>query len=334
LATQADKAGRSGTARGVLKVNVGVLLQLAPQQLVNGLTIGSVYALIALGYTMVYGVLQLINFAHGDLFMLGAMVAVFLLSATAFTSPLPLGLVLLALVIVFLGAMSFSAALGVAIERVAYKPLRNAGRLAPLISALGVSVFLENGTMNTVGPRPRFFPDLFPTNMVSVLGVSFSNKQLIILIVAALLMVWLHYLINHTLFGLAVRATAEDKDAASLMGVDIDRVIAMVFVIGPALGAAAGVLVAMLYGVVVWNMGFLAGIKAFTAAVLGGIGNIPGAMLGGLALGLVETFGAGYLPILTHGVIGPEYKDIFAFAILIVILVFRPMGILGERVAR
>ena len=315
-------------------MNLEVLIQLAPQQLVNGLTIGSVYALIALGYTMVYGVLQLINFAHGDLFMLGAMVAVFLLSATAFTSPLPLGLVLLALVIVFLGAMSFSAALGVAIERVAYNPLRNAGRLAPLISALGVSVFLENGTMNTVGPRPRFFPDLFPTNTISVLGLSFSNKQLIILVVAALLMVWLHYLINRTLFGLAVRATAEDKDAASLMGVDIDRVIAMVFVIGPALGAAAGVLVAMLYGVVVWNMGFLAGIKAFTAAVLGGIGNIPGAMLGGLALGLVETFGAGYLPILTHGIIGPEYKDIFAFAILIVILVFRPMGILGERVAR
>jgi branched-chain amino acid transport system permease protein len=290
--------------------------------------------LIALGYTMVYGVLQLINFAHGDLFMLGAMVAVFLLSATAFTSPLPLGIVLMVLLIVFLGAMSFSAALGVAIERVAYKPLRNAGRLAPLISALGVSVFLENGTMNMVGPRPRFFPDLFPTDMVSIFGLSFSNKQLIILVVAALLMVWLQYLINHTLFGLAVRATSEDKDAASLMGVDIDRVIAMVFVIGPALGAAAGVLFAMLYGVVVWNMGFLAGIKAFTAAVLGGIGNIPGAMLGGLALGLVETFGAGYLPILTHGVIGPEYKDIFAFAILIVLLVFRPMGILGERVAR
>jgi branched-chain amino acid transport system permease protein len=315
-------------------MNAEVLIRLVPQQLVNGLTIGSVYALIALGYTMVYGVLQLINFAHGDLFMLGAMVAVFLLSATAFTSPLPLGLVLLALLVVFLGAMSFSAALGVAIERVAYKPLRQAGRLAPLISALGMSVFLENGTMNAVGPRPRFFPDLFPTKMFALGGMTFSNKQLIILIVAALLMVWLHYLINHTLFGLAVRATAEDKDAASLMGVDIDRVIGMVFVIGPALGAAAGVLVAMLYGVVVWNMGFLAGIKAFTAAVLGGIGNIPGAMLGGLALGLVETFGAGYLPLLTHGAIGPEYKDIFAFAILILILVFRPMGILGERVAR
>lgn len=313
---------------------IASLIQLAPQQLVNGLTIGSVYALIALGYTMVYGVLQLINFAHGDLFMLGAMVGVFLLSAMAFTSPLSLGVMLMVLVLVFLAAMGFSAAFGVAIERVAYRPLRNAGRLAPLISALGVSVFLENGTMNTVGPRPRFFPDLVPTSMLSVFGLSFSNTQFIILIVAALLMVALYYLINRTLFGLAVRATAEDKDTASLMGIDIDRVIASVFVIGPALGGAAGILVAMQYGVVVWNMGFLAGIKAFTAAVLGGIGNIPGAMLGGLALGLVETFGAGYLPILTGGAIGPEYKDIFAFAILILILVFRPMGILGERVAR
>jgi branched-chain amino acid transport system permease protein len=306
----------------MLRVNLEVLLQLAPQQLVNGLTIGSVYALIALGYTMVYGVLQLINFAHGDLFMLGAMVSVFLLSAKAFTSPLPLGIVLVALVFVFLGAMSFSAAVGVAIERVAYRPLRNAGRLAPLISALGVSVFLENGTMNTVGPRPRFFPDLFPTNMISVFGLSFSNKQFIILVVAALLMVWLHYLINHTLFGLAVRATAEDKDAASLMGVDIDRVIGMVFVIGPALGAAAGVLVAMLYGVVVWNMGFLAGIKAFTAAVLGGIGNIPGAMLGGLIIGLIESLGGQFLAV--------RWTDVIIFSILVLVLVFRPTGLLGR----
>src|SRR5437879_6740719 len=173
---RADAPDRSNT-RGGLRMDVGVLIQLAPQQLVNGLTIGSVYALIALGYTMVYGVLQLINFAHGDLFMLGAMVAVFLLSATAFTSPLPLGILLFALVLVFLGAMSFSAVLGVAIERVGSQPLRNAGRLAPLISALGVSVFLENGTMNTVGPRPRFFPDLFPTNMISIFGLSFRSEE-------------------------------------------------------------------------------------------------------------------------------------------------------------
>ncbi len=311
-----------------------VLIRLLPQQLINGLTIGAVYALIALGYTMVYGVLQLINFAHGDLFMLGAMVAVFLLTAMAFTAPLPLGLALLVLVVIFIVSMALVAALGVVIERVAYRPLRAAGRLAPLISALGVSVFLENATMNVVGPAPRFFPDVLPTIEIQLFGLAIQDKQVLILLVATALMVWLHYLVNHTVFGLAVRATAEDKDAASLMGIDIDRVIAMVFVLGPALGAAAGVLFAMLYGVVLWNVGFLAGIKAFTAAVLGGIGNIPGAMLGGLVLGLVETFGAGYLPILTGDLIGPEYKDIFAFLILILVLVFRPMGILGERVAR
>jgi branched-chain amino acid transport system permease protein len=313
---------------------VGVLIELLPQQLINGLTIGSVYALIALGYTMVYGVLQLINFAHGDLFMLGAMVAVFVLAGMAVTEPLALSVAVPILAAVFLVCMAVVAALGVTIERLAYRPLRTAGRLSPLISALGVSVFLENATMNVVGPGPRFFPEIIPTAEFQLLGVTIQDKQILILVVATALMVWLHYLVNHTTFGLAVRATAEDKDAASLMGIEIDRVIAMVFVLGPALGAAAGVLFAMYYGVVLWNVGFLAGIKAFTAAVLGGIGNIPGAMLGGLLLGLVETFGAGYLPILTHDVIGPEYKDIFAFIILILVLVFRPMGILGERVAR
>jgi branched-chain amino acid transport system permease protein len=313
---------------------VWVLIELLPQQLINGLTIGSVYALIALGYTMVYGVLQLINFAHGDLFMLGAMVAVFVLAGMAVTEPLSLSIAIPVLVAVFLVSMTAIAGLGVAIERVAYRPLRTAGRLSPLISALGVSVFLENATMNVVGPGPRFFPDFLPAAEVQILGVAVQDKQILILVVATALMVWLHYLVNHTTFGLAVRATAEDKDAASLMGIEIDRVIAMVFVLGPALGAAGGVLFAMQYGVVLWNAGFLAGIKAFTAAVLGGIGNIPGAMLGGLLLGLIETFGAGYLPILTHDVIGPEYKDIFAFVILILVLIFRPMGILGERVAR
>jgi branched-chain amino acid transport system permease protein len=313
---------------------VWILIELLPQQLINGLTIGSVYALIALGYTMVYGVLQLINFAHGDLFMLGAMVAVFVLSGMAVTEGLALGLAIPLLVGVFVVSMALIAGLGVAIERVAYRPLRNASRLAPLISALGVSVFLENATMNVVGPGPRFFPEVIPATEFVFLGVTIQDRQILILLVATALMVWLHYLVNHTTFGLAVRATAEDKDAASLMGIEIDRVIAMVFVLGPALGAAAGVLFAMFYGIVLWNVGFLAGIKAFTAAVLGGIGNIPGAMLGGLLLGLIETFGAGYLPILTRDVIGPEYKDIFAFVILILVLIFRPMGILGERVAR
>jgi len=311
-----------------------VLLELLPQQIVNGLTIGAVYALIALGYTMVYGVLQLINFAHGDLFMLGAMVAVFLLGAWATSEPLALGLAITVVVGVFLVSMAVIAALGVTIERIAYRPLRHAARLSPLISALGVSVFLENATMNVLGPGPRFLPEIIPNTEIQLWGVVVQDKQVLILVVATLLMVGLHYLVNHTTFGLAVRATAEDKDAASLMGIEIDRVIAMVFIIGPALGAAAGVLFAMQYSVVLWNSGFLAGMKAFTAAVLGGIGNVPGAMLGGLLLGLVETFGAGYLPILTRDVIGPEYKDIFAFVILILVLIFRPTGILGERVSR
>src|SRR5262245_28949591 len=311
-----------------------VLIELLPQQLINGLTIGSVYALIALGYTMVYGVLQLINFAHGDLFMLGAMVGVFVLAGMAVTEALPVAVAIPLLIGIFIVSMTLIAGLGVTIERIAYRPLRHAGRLSPLISALGMSVFLENATMNVVGPGPRFFPEVLPPTEVHILGVAVQDKQILILVVATALMVWLHYLVNHTTFGLAVRATAEDKDAASLMGIEIDRVIAMVFVLGPALGAAAGVLFAMQYGVVLWNAGFLAGIKAFTAAVLGGIGNIPGAMLGGLLLGLIETFGAGYLPILTHDVIGPEYKDILAFVILILVLIFRPMGILGERVAR
>jgi branched-chain amino acid transport system permease protein len=257
-----------------------------------------------------------------------------MLAGLAVTEGLALSLAIPLLIAVFLVSMLLIAALGVTIERVAYRPLRHASRLAPLISALGVSVFLENATMNVVGPGPRFFPEVIPATEFVILGVTIQDRQVLILVVATALMLWLHYLVNHTTFGLAVRATAEDKDAASLMGIEIDRVIAMVFVLGPALGAAAGVLFAMFYGIVLWDIGFLAGIKAFTAAVLGGIGNIPGAMLGGLLLGLIETFGAGYLPILTHDVIGPEYKDIFAFVILILVLIFRPMGILGERVAR
>jgi branched-chain amino acid transport system permease protein len=302
-----------------------VLLDLLPQQLINGLTIGSVYALIALGYTMVYGVLQLINFAHGDLFMLGAMVAVFVLAGMAVTEGLSLGLAIPLLVGIFLVSMAIIAALGVTIERVAYRPLRHASRLAPLISALGVSVFLENATMNVVGPGPRFFPDFLPATEVHFLGVTVQDKQILILVVATALMVWLHYLVNHTTFGLAVRATAEDKDAASLMGIDIDRIIAMVFVLGPALGAAAGVLFAMFYGVVLWNMGFLAGIKAFTAAVLGGIGNMPGAALGGLVIGFLSAWSDQY--------ISARWTNALVFSILILVLVFRPHGLLGERAA-
>ena len=310
------------------------LISILPQQIVNGLTIGSVYALIALGYTMVYGVLQLINFPHGDLFMLGGMLAVFVLSAMGLSSPVPLGILLLSLALVFVVAMALVAFLGVSIERIAYKPLRMAARLSPLISALGVSLLIQNATLNLVGPAPRFIPEIVQTVSFQFWDFTITNKQILILCVAAVLMWGLTYLVNHTMFGLAVRATAEDKDAASLMGIEIDRTISMVFVIGPAIGAAAGVLFAILYDVVLWNMGFLAGLKGFTAAVLGGIGNIRGAMLGGLLLGLVETIGAGYLPIVTGDIVGSEYRDIFAFLILIAVLVVRPTGILGERVGR
>jgi branched-chain amino acid transport system permease protein len=242
------------------------------------------------------------------------------------------------LLLLFITSMAFSATLGVTIERLAYRPLRHAGRLSPLLSALGVSIFLQNATMVVVGPQPHFLQDsqheILPTVAVPFFGLVLTNKQVITLVVATVLMVGLHWLVNYTLFGMAVRAVAEDKDAASLMGIDVDRIISMVFVIGPALGAAAGILFALQFNVALWNMGFIAGLKAFTAAVLGGIGNIPGAMLGGLLLGVLETVGAGYLPIITNGAIGPEYKDIFAFLILILVLVFRPTGLLGERVAR
>jgi len=313
---------------------LSILLQITPQQLVNGLTIGSVYALIAIGYTMVYGVLQLINFPHGDLFMLGAMIAVFLLAAIGVSAPLPVFALIVVLIGVFAVAMTAVGALGVLIERAAYKPLRNADRLSPLISALGVSLVIQNVTMNVVGPAPQFFPDIVPLVSIPFFGLVLNNKQLIVMAVAALVMVWLHYLVNRTRFGLAVRATAEDKDAAALMGIDINRVISMVFVVGPALGAAGGILFSMLYDVVLWNMGFNAGLKGFTAAVLGGIGNIKGAMLGGILLGVVEVIGSGYLPVITHGIIGPEYKDLFAYLILIAVLMFKPSGIRGEQSSR
>jgi branched-chain amino acid transport system permease protein len=303
------------------------------QQLINGLTVGSMYALIALGYTMVYGVLLLLNFAHGDLFMVGSYVAIALLLLAGIKGGLALvalgGLVLA----LFLAAGFASSFLGVLIERTAYKPLRESTRLAPMISALGVSMVLENGVMLIAGRAPRVVPSgIFPQQSYSLFGAVFSNLQLFIVVVSALLMVGLYWLVNRTIFGLQIRAVAENRSTASLMGVNVDNTISLVFVLGPALGAAAGVMFSMYYGVAFFTMGFTAGMKAFTAAVLGGIGNIPGAMLGGILLGLLETFGAGLLPVITGGLLGPEYKDIFAFVILVLVLVFRPMGLLGERI--
>ncbi len=299
------------------------------QQILNGLVLGSVYALIALGYTMVYGILQLINFAHGEVLMMGAMVAAWLVpKLLAAGVPAPV-----ALLVVVVAAIPVCMALSVAIERVAYRPLRNAPRLAPLITAIGVSIVLQTVAMMIWKPNPIVFPDLLPTDPVPVFGAILAPKQILILVVAAAMMAGLLLLVNRTKLGRAMRATAESPRIASLMGVDANRVIAATFAIGAALAAVAGVLVALNYNIVHFSMGFIPGLKAFTAAVLGGIGNITGAMLGGLLLGIIESLGAGYIGDLTGGFLGSHYQDIFAFAVLILVLLFRPSGIMGERVA-
>lgn len=298
------------------------------QQLINGLTVGSVYALIALGYTMVYGILEFINFAHGEIYMVGAYLGII---AVAVATSLGLGgFPILLLVIAFVFAMAFSASWGVTIERLAYRPLRQAPRLAPLISALGVSIFLQNFVMVTQGTRDKVFrltehPIPLTSGSITFGSTQISFVQVMIMGTAVFLMILLSLFIGKTKLGKAMRATAQDQKMAYLVGIDINRVISVTFLIGSALGAAAGVMVALYYGLVNFFIGYIAGIKAFTAAVLGGIGNVPGAMLGGIILGLVESFGAGYL--------SSEYKDVYAFVILVVFLIFRPQGLLGERVS-
>ncbi|GMV02300.1 MAG: branched-chain amino acid ABC transporter permease [Burkholderiaceae bacterium] len=299
------------------------------QQILNGLVLGSVYALIALGYTMVYGILQLINFAHGEVLMMGAMVAAWMVpKLLAAGVPAPL-----ALAIVVLAAIPVCVVLSVAIERVAYRPLRNAPRLAPLITAIGMSIVLQTVAMMIWKPNPIVFPDLLPTEPVPIFGAILAPKQILILVVAATMMAGLLLLVHRTRLGRAMRATAENPRIASLMGVDANGVIAATFAVGAALAAVAGVLVALNYNIAHFAMGFIPGLKAFTAAVLGGIGNIAGAMLGGLLLGIIESLGAGYIGDLTGGFLGSHYQDIFAFAVLILVLLFRPSGIMGERVA-
>ena len=299
------------------------------QQILNGLVLGSVYALIALGYTMVYGILQLINFAHGEVLMVGAMVAAWLVPMLlAAGVPAPL-----ALLLVVLAAVPVCMVLSVAIERIAYRPLRNAPRLAPLITAIGVSIVLQTVAMMIWKPNPIVFPDLLPTEPVPIFGAILAPKQILILVVAATMMAGLMLLVNRSRLGRAMRATAENPRIASLMGVNANQVIAATFAIGAALAAVAGVLVALNYSIVHFSMGFIPGLKAFTAAVLGGIGNIAGAVLGGLLLGIIESLGAGYIGDLTGGFLGSHYQDIFAFAVLILVLLLRPSGIMGERVA-
>ncbi|MFZ9480353.1 MAG: branched-chain amino acid ABC transporter permease [Burkholderiaceae bacterium] len=301
------------------------------QQLINGLVLGSVYALVALGYTMVYGILGLINFAHGEVLMIGAMVALTAIGALNAVVPgLPLGLQLLIAVAV---ALPVCMTLSAGIERIAYRPLRNSPRLAPLITAIGVSIVLQTLAMIIWSPNPRVFPDLLPTAPFEIGGALLAPKQILILVVATLSMTVLLLVIHRTRLGRAMRAVSENPKIAALMGVNPDRVITATFMMGAALAAIAGVLVAMNYNIAHFTMGFLLGLKAFTAAVLGGIGNLAGAVAGGLLLGLIEALGAGYIGDLTGGFLGSHYQDIFAFAVLILVLVFRPSGLLGERVA-
>ena len=313
-----------------------LLVAIFPQVLLDGIILGFMYALIALGYTMVYGVLQFINFAHSEIFIVGAFVGVEILLGLRAAGLLDATPWLLLLLLILLAAMAVSGALAVVIERVAYRPLRGAPRLIPLISAIGVSFFLQDlirliesvwrNAFNLVYPtidalNERF--ELTPT-------IDISLKSLVV-IATALLMLWgLWTLVNRSRIGTAIRAVAEDQAAASLMGINVNRIISVTFLIGGAMGGAAGVLFGVQYGLINPYTGFIPGLKAFTAAVLGGIGNIPGAMMGGLVLGLLEAFAASYLSLLTGGAFGAEYKDIFAFSALILILVLRPKGLLGE----
>ena len=299
------------------------------QQIINGLVQGSVYALVALGYTMVYGILGLINFAHGEIVMIGAMVAlaaIQVLLAAAF-SPV------LVLVLSVMLAVAVCMALGYGIERIAYRPLRHAPRLAPLITAIGVSIVLQHLAMIIWGREYHSFPQLLPNSSHHIGGAIITEVQIIIVITAIMVMLGLMLLVHHTRLGRAMRAVAENPTAASLMGVNTNKVISTTFMLGSALAAIAGIMVSANYGVVHYYMGFMLGLKAFTAAVLGGIGNLRGAMLGGVLLGLIESLGAGYIGTLTGGILGSHYQDALAFFVLIAVLVFRPSGLLGERVA-
>jgi len=294
------------------------------QQLANGVTKGSYYALIALGYTMVYGIIQLINFAHGEVFMLGAFIGLwtFNFGATNFGWG---GTSLAALVVVLLMATLVTPVVGLSLERFAYRPLRHAPRLAPLITALGASFALQQLVAVFYSRSFLAYPDLFPNTSIQIGGASIQLLWVFMVALAVVLTLALTFFIRATRLGKAMRATAEDPDTARLMGINVDQIIALTFIIGSALAGVGGVLAGMYLGQVNFFMGFIAGLKAFTAAVLGGIGNIAGAVLGAFLLGILETFGAAYL--------GGEWQDVFAFGILILVLVFRPTGLLGERVA-
>jgi branched-chain amino acid transport system permease protein len=304
-------------------------LEIFFQQVINGLVLGSMYALVALGYTMVYGIINLINFAHGEILMVGALTSWTVVTVLA-ASGMPGWLLML---LALLCAAVICSALNFAIEKVAYRPLRNAPRLAPLITAMGMSLLLQTLAMVVWKPNPKPFPSLLPQEPINLGGPVISVTQLVILGATAIMLALLMYVVNYTKLGRAMRATAENPKVAALMGVKPDRVISATFVIGAVLAALAGMMWAANYGTAQHTMGFLPGLKAFTAAVMGGIGNLAGAVVGGILLGLLEAIGAGYLGELTGGVLGSHYADIFAFVALILVLTLRPSGLLGERVA-
>jgi len=299
------------------------------QQIINGLVLGSVYALVALGYTMVYGIINLINFAHAEVLMVGALTSWTVVGVLE-SAGLPGWLLLL---ISLICAVIVCCALNYVIEKLAYRPLRNAPRMAPLITAMGTSLLLQTLAMIIWKPSYKSFPILLPGEPHNIGGAVINNVQIVILVVTAVALGGLMYLVNRTKLGRAMRATAENPRVAGLMGVRPDHVISATFIIGAALAALAGVMYAANYGSVHHSMGFLPGLKAFTAAVFGGIGNLAGAVVGGVLLGLIESFGAGYIGALTRGVLGSNYQDIFAFIVLILVLTLRPQGLLGERVA-
>ena len=289
------------------------------QQLVNGLTLGSIYGLIAIGYTMVYGIIGMINFAHGDIFMVGAFVAliVFLFLVSLFATVH----VVLFLLIMMIVAMLLTSLYNWTIEKVAYRPLRGSFRLAPLITAIGMSIALSNFVQVTQGPRNKPIPPMI-TKVYDVFGISISAKQIVIVVVTVLLLTLFWYLVNKTALGRAQRACEQDRKMAALLGVDVDKTISITFIMGASLAAVAGTLYLMYYGVVAFSDGFVPGVKAFTAAVLGGIGSIPGAVLGGLMIGFIESMWSAYFSI--------DYKDVAAFSILAIVLIFLPSGILGR----
>nr|WP_205299637.1 branched-chain amino acid ABC transporter permease [Pantoea sp. Tr-811] len=300
------------------------------QQVLNGLVLGSIYALVALGYTMVYGIIGLINFAHGEVVMVGAMVTISVLTMLAGAGFAP-GVLTLLLAIMAAAVVCMLLAQGM--EKYAYRPLRKAPRLTPLILAIGISIALQNLAMMIWGRGYKTFPEVVEVQPVEVFGATLTNVQVAIMLIAVVIMFGLWLLVDKTRLGKAMRATAQNQEVAGLMGININRVISATFLIGASLGAIAGVMRAINYGQADAYMGLLLGLKAFSAAVLGGIGNLFGAMAGGLLLGLIESLAAGYTGQLTGGFLGANYQDIFAFAVLILVLLLRPNGLLGERQA-